>query len=230
MKRGEERMTDTGQSVKYLDYENFKRIVIRNYGEGSIVHGELDDRWTYHSRVIDILRSAKVTRPEQVLEVGTMGTQLVQGADTLDYAEKWNFEGLDPTYWHDARMAPWPIPDKQYEWLVAMRVFHHLYPAQREAFQEARRVARNVVIIVPRVAPQRAPTDRGITPMQFYRWNGGIPPMLWEPVPVFGSLYVWSDREPPMLQGAFWWRAGVTNAKLMVKKLVRTLEKLVGTR
>ena len=230
MQGGHESVTDARASVKYLDYEDFRQIVIRNYGEGSIVHGELDDRWTYHSRVIDILRSANVTRPEQVLEVGTMGTQLVQGADTLDYDGKWNYEGLDPTYWHDVRVVPWPIPDKQYEWLVAMRVFHHLYPAQREAFQEARRVARNVVIIVPRVAPQRAPTDRGITPMQFYRWNRGIPPTLWEPVPVFGSLYIWSDREPPMSQRAFLWRAGVASAKLLVKNRVRALRKLAGPR
>ena len=87
--------------MQYLTRDEFERIVVSNYGEGSIVHEELDLRWIYHSRVIEILQEAAISSPDRILEVGTMGTQLVTGSHSLDFDEKWNFEGNNPTYWHD---------------------------------------------------------------------------------------------------------------------------------
>ena len=207
--------------MQYLTRDEFERIVVSNYGEGSIVHEELDLRWIYHSRVIEILQEAAISSPDRILEVGTMGTQLVTGSHSLDFDEKWNFEGNNPTYWHDLRKVPWPIPDKQYDWVVAMRVFHHLYPMQAECFREARRIAKNVVIIVPAVAPQKADSDRGITPLQFFRWNGFSPPSSWEGVPYFGSLYTWSDSTSSLSRELFLSKALISETKRMVKRVLR---------
>lgn len=206
--------------MEFLTREAFEKIVLTNYSKESGVHDEIADRWTYHSRVMDLLKEAEVSSPNKVLEVGTMGTQLVHGSHTLDYEENWEFEGNEPTYRHDARQHPWPIPDKRYDWLVAMRVFHHLYPFQRECFLEAQRVARNVVIVVPTKAPKKAATDRGITPLQLFHWNGWTPPALWERVPYFGFLYVWSDSTPPMDRGSFLSRAGTEAAKRAIKRAI----------
>lgn len=151
----------------------------------------VDRRWSYHAHAINIIKQSGVVEPGKILEMGTMGAQLVNGSHTIDYDERWNFVGFNPTYLHDARQIPWPIDDKQYEWFVALRVFHHLWPVQRECFDEARRVARNLIIVVPSLVRQTnkvGRTDAGITPFQFKKWNNNHLPYLWQSTE-YGYLY-----------------------------------------
>lgn len=158
----------------------------------------LDRRWKYHSRAIDIISQSGTDNPKKILELGTMGASLVIGSDTMDYEEKWNYEGKKATFVHDARQIPWPVEDKHYEWFVALRVFHHLWPIQQRCFEEAKRIAHNVIIVVPLEIPpwdkkQTPRTDAGITPRQFLKWNNGRPPKICEFLESYGILYWWDD-------------------------------------
>jgi len=153
-------------------------------------------RWGYHEAAVNIARELAPAAPSQVLELGTMGVSCVIGSHTMDYAEKWNVRGFRPTYAHDARITPWPVADKAYELFIALRVFHHLTPAQEACFHEARRIARNIVIVTPTEydVPELKATSRGLGPQEFTAWNGGTPPSRIVPFQSWiGNLYFW-DR------------------------------------
>jgi hypothetical protein len=105
-----------------------------------------------------------------------MGVSLVKGSHTLDYdASKNNKDWVipePPTYVHDARVLPWPIKDGTYELAVALRVFHHLRPFQRQCFAEAKRIADALIIVVPDKSIHPAGIDR----TDLVEWNDGHEP------------------------------------------------------
>lgn len=153
-------------------------------------------RWPYHAAAVEIARRLAPAEPSEVLELGTMGVSCVIGSDTMDYAEKWNVPRFRPTFPHDARITPWPVADKAYTLFIALRVFHHLNPVQAACFREARRIARNIVIVTPTVydVPELQATSRGLTPDEILDWNDGTPPS--EVVPFagwIGNLYFWDE-------------------------------------
>ena len=154
-------------------------------------------RWAYHEAAISMLREIGLTDPAEVLEMGTMGVSIVPGSDTIDYAEKWNYKGFRPTFLHDARKTPWPVADGAYRAFVALRVYQHLHPVQQACFREARRVARNIVIVAPETydVPELRDSSRGVPAEDFTAWNDGVPPTLvvrfadW-----IGNLYFWNEH------------------------------------
>lgn len=143
-------------------------------------------RWRYHELAALQLKR-RPTTPERVLELGTMGVQLVPGSHTMDLAD-WMHrpKSHTPTYCHDAREIPWPIADGAYDWFVAMRVFHHLIPVQREAFFEALRISRNVLLVVPESSSKTYAA--GITRKTFASWRA---PDFEKKLAKWGRLYVW---------------------------------------
>jgi len=184
--------------VEFLSWEKFQQIAEENmeYNKNGRRTGhweKYEKRWSYHARAISIIKSSSTEDPEKVLEMGTMGTSVVVGSHTFDYDERWNFKGFSPTYLHDARLFPWPIEDKKYEWFVALRVFHHLWPLQRRCFLEAARIARNLLIVVPGKVDRkyRKKAYCEIKYHQFLVWNNGVPPSIFEKLPSFGNLYCW---------------------------------------
>jgi hypothetical protein len=104
------------------------------------------NRWAYHKITVEILKKYKA---KKILELGTMGIKVHSNSDEMDFNVGWRIE--KPKYMHDARITPWPITDKKYDFLVALRVFHHLTPFQSNCFQEARRIARNIIIVEKQV-------------------------------------------------------------------------------
>ena len=173
--------------MKYLTWELYKKNAYRVKG----LHWKTyKNRWRYHKRAIEIIKRSSTTDPKKVLELGTMGASIVIGSDTMDYDGKWNYYKHNPTYLHDARKLPWPIANKQYEWFVALRVFQHLAPVQRQCFEEALRIADNVLIVVP----DKYPKGSGIKLQQFIDWNNGNPPNIVECTPLKSAnmhLYWW---------------------------------------
>ena len=153
-------------------------------------------RWSYHQAAIDCVRRVAPDRATDVLELGTMGISIVKGSDTMDYAEKWKAKHFTPTFQHDAREMPWPATDGRYAVFVALRVFHHLRPHQAACFHEARRIARNIVIVTPTDYDVKAlrDTSSGIEEAEVMGWNGGLPPTEclrfgdWR-----GNLYFWDE-------------------------------------
>jgi hypothetical protein len=106
-------------------------------------------RWDCHNKAIEIVKAKGILSNKKVLEIGTMGVQIVNGSDTLDYFKAWNFPGKNPNYAHDMRKIPWPIPGETYEWSIAMRVFHHLGKFKKLAFQEMKRISEKIIIVCP---------------------------------------------------------------------------------
>lgn len=158
--------------VEFTTFEKYVQNAVKT-GNGHWTAKGIDyaDRWPYHQISIDIIRSLKIHNPSDVLEIGTLGASLVVGSDTLDFDnDEFRITGYDftPTINHDLRVLPWPI-EKHYKVIVALRVWHHLKPVEREAFLEAKRLADNVLIVCPEVNVR----GRGITRQQFEQWNGG---------------------------------------------------------
>ena len=115
--------------INFLTKEKYMSLV-KQYEGGHWTPATIDQRWEYHSRVIELVKSLNISRSASILEMGTMGISCVENSDTIDYLDRWDFPGKKPTYIHDARLVPWPIVDKKYEVFIALRVFQHLTPFQ----------------------------------------------------------------------------------------------------
>jgi energy-coupling factor transporter ATP-binding protein EcfA2 len=176
----------------YLAQEEFYRVA-RRIGNGHWASQPLRRRWDYHGRALGILRQINVLDAQDVLEIGTVGMQLVKGSDTLDRDAYWDFPGKNPTFLHDARSIPWP-PVRRYKVIVALRVFQYLTPNQAEAFQEAKRLCDHLILVVPEgeaYQPKGLEGSRGITFEQFCDFNDGVPPQIFEKT-ALGDLYYWN--------------------------------------
>lgn len=151
-------------------------------------------RWIYHSAAACLAQVAKPSSPSKVLEMGTMGVNIVPGSDTIDYSVAWQFAGKAPTYMHDARITPWPIADNAYDLFIALRVFHHLAPNQEAAFKEAKRISRHIIIVTPE-SYDKVKGSRGIFNSEWISWNNGVPPAaIMELDEEFGNLYYWDPK------------------------------------
>lgn len=174
-------------------------LLVKKYEGGHWTPETIDQRWEYHSRVVELVKSLNISSPSSVLEMGTMGISCVDNSDTIDYLERWDFPGKEPTYVHDSRVTPWPIKDKQYEVFIALRVFQHLTPSQKEATKEAMRIARKVIIAVPDFYKNKEIAgSKGITYSEFVDFLGGIHPTLY-----FSTrdeyIYYWDVENPSTL-------------------------------
>lgn len=181
--------------VSYLSFEGYAERT-KELGGKHWNPRTLERRWDYHRKALEILKEIDPESPKDVLEMGTMGVTLVNGSDTIDYAEAWNFEGKSPTYVHDARVVPWPMRDRQYEVFVALRVFQHLVPKQAECVREAMRVARKVIIVVPPAYSHPKLVDsRGIGYAEFLGITNGVHPNRYLSTDL-GDLYYWDTDRP----------------------------------
>lgn len=148
-------------------------------------------RWDYHRQAAELVQELNPAAPSRVLEIGTMGVQVVRGSDTLDYGERWDFPGKEPTFLHDARTTPWPMNDKSYDIVLALRVFQHLVPVQRECLVECLRVGRHVILVVPRAYVNPIlPDAKGVTFHEFCEFIDGAYPKRFVET-AFGDLYHW---------------------------------------
>ncbi len=156
-----------------------------------------NNRWDYFGRVVNLIKELKLTNPSNILEMGTMGITCVKDTHTIDYAEKWDFPGKMPTYLHDARKLPWPIENKGYDLFIALRVYQHLAPMQKECVREAMRISKKVIMVVPSDYQNLNyfPDSKGVTYNDFIRYLGGIHPNLYTPT-LAGNLYFWDTENP----------------------------------
>ena len=123
----------------YLTKETFlSKIAKKTYWVGQ------RSRWDYIKFVVGIVREIS---PSMILEIGSNGIPITNISDTMDITT-----GLNPTFLHNAAVAPWPIPNKKYDVVIALQVFEHLdvkKVLQKTAFQEARRTSGNVILSLP---------------------------------------------------------------------------------
>ena len=188
--------------IRYLTRSDFFSRLTELEG-GHWTKDLAEARWDYHNKVKKIVRTLNPASPKDVLEIGTVGMNVVRGSSTLDFMERWDFPGKAPTFAHDARVIPWPIANREFEVLIALRVFQHLTPNQMGAFLEARRVSRHVILVVPEAyANPVLPKSRGIPYNKFVQVLDGIHPNLFERTS-FGELYHW-DCERPSTEAVYY--------------------------
>jgi len=184
--------------LKLLTFNEFFEKVKQLEG-GHWTLDSIQQRWIYHYRVVDLIKSLNINDASKVLEMGTMGVQCVINSHTIDYAERWDFPGKKPNYLHDARKTPWPIESKKYDLFIALRVYQHLTPSQKECVQEAMRIAKKVIIITPDTYDNEVtPNSKGITYSDFVHYLNGIHPNLYIPSG-WGDLYYWDTEQPSMI-------------------------------
>lgn len=171
--------------LNYLTNELFTEIALNIGGE----HWKnFQNRWLYHKISVQIIKYLEIQNNKKILEIGTMGMQLISGSVTMDYnATKnnasWFIDGFKPDILHDARNCPYPFAYKEFDLVVALRVFHHLKPYQKEALKELKRIANNILIVTPNKLNE------------IILWNEGVQPTLSIKVGDFGFLYFFKDEQ-----------------------------------
>lgn len=184
--------------MRFLTHDEYFSMV-NEFNEKSKGHWSTatNDRWDYFGRVVNLIKELKLSDPSKILEMGTVGITCVKDTDTIDFADNWDFPGKMPTYLHDARQLPWPIENKRYDLFIALRVYQHLAPMQRECIREAMRIAKKVIIVVPSSyqLPDLFPNSKGMTYADFVNYLDGVHPNLYTPTLV-GNLYYWDTEKP----------------------------------
>lgn len=149
------------------------------------------NRWIYHYKSIDLLRNIS---GQKFLEVGPMGIKLHRDSYTMDFGTEAGWPTFETDCFHDARITPWPFEDKSFDCVVALRVFHHLYPAQKEAFLEAKRIGRNILLVIPAKYHDTPHNSRVISLEEFESWNNGKRPSFIDDTG-HGVIYFWSSDD-----------------------------------
>jgi hypothetical protein len=148
-------------------------------------------RWPYHHGALEIIQGLNLNDSRKVLEIGSFGAGLVHGSVRMDLpGTSWEIKQNRTDIKHDARVIPWPFGDREFDLVVTLRVWHHLAPVQREAFLEARRVAKYVLI----ECPEQEVVGAGIPHQKFTEWNGG-PPLIVRDFADWGLLYLFGDSD-----------------------------------
>lgn len=191
-------MTTTKSPIEYLSYSEYSELIKKLEG-GHWTQDTVSERWDYFARVVNLIKALDLTDPSRIIEMGTMGISCVKNGHTIDYDKWWDFPGKAPTYLHDAREFPWPINDKSYDLFIALRVFQHLAPVQKESINEAFRIAKKVIIVVPDTYDNHVhPDSRGITYKNFVEFLNGVHPNIFT-ITSIGSFYYWDSEKPSYL-------------------------------
>ncbi len=138
----------------------------------------LADRWQYYKEVIRIID--KHGPFENVLELGPAWIPVVHDCDTFDNVVR---QGqVEPTHNHNLKTIPWPIKDKQYDLVIALQVWEHIYNNQIEAFGELMRIAKAAIMSFPYEWQCRQPTNCtnchcGITRQTISAWTHHVEPV-----------------------------------------------------
>jgi hypothetical protein len=122
-------------------------------------------RWEYISVVQAWLQWIE---PQTVLEAGCSGGPVCTNSDTLGLS--------DATFIHDLTETPWPFDDKQYDVFLALQVWEHLGDKQRQAFEEAERVANHTILSLPYLWNRPGNCHHGIDETTIRKWAGGRDP------------------------------------------------------
>jgi hypothetical protein len=123
-------------------------------------------RWCYMGKAIEIAweilcRRRSAPQHAKVLELGVYKHPMLIGSDVMDLDINVEPGSAGACVRRDAAATPWPVADKHYDLFIALEVFEHLDAdrrgtilparagAQRRAFGEVRRIAKNAVLSLP---------------------------------------------------------------------------------
>jgi hypothetical protein len=129
-------------------------------------------RWSYMKHCIEIM---KRYNPSKVLEMGTNGISLCLDSQTIGMKD--NFDYFNYDFFHDATIAPWPFKDKEYDFFVALQVFEHFDENRKKqiiAFNEAKRISKNILLSLPYNWDRTDKYHTLINDEIVYTWSSGI--------------------------------------------------------
>lgn len=173
------------KDVDYNSEEDF--LYFRNlYVKKNNHWKKLYYRWNYYKEVREILQN-KFLVPSQILEAGPFGAPVVRHCDTIDIKSLWYYPNMSATYFHDLKNIPWPIEDNHYKFFIALRVFQHLHPYQKECVQESVRIAENLIFVIP----DKTSDEKNRKPIcqdSLVEWIG-VQPSLQKKLNELGTLY-----------------------------------------
>ena len=118
-----------------------------------------EERWNYYRIAMLQLAEWDV---ETLLEIGPKGLPCSPNSDTVDKVE-------GATFLHDVR-EPWPFADNQYDAVVGLQVWEHLEGEQQQAFQEARRVGKRLILSFPYLWETGDEIHRDVSLEQIMSW------------------------------------------------------------
>jgi len=139
-------------------------------------------RWDYFSKVIDILKNEQFN---SALEIGAYKKSIINNCDMMDYIDRSDQKGFPKIkYIHDATNIPWPIKDKQYDLIIALQVWEHLYqnpktlegPKQKEAFRELQRTSNMAILSFPLNWNLPGDCHHGISEEKISQWTNNVKP------------------------------------------------------
>ena len=130
--------------ISTISYNDFKELLDSPHREYYL------GRWEYYKEVINIIQQTEI---EKVLELGPGFLPIVKEADVMLSPEEDHFGRPEhitgKIIVHDATIKPWPIPDKQYDLLIALQVWEHLDNKQTRAFREVQRISKRAILSFP---------------------------------------------------------------------------------
>ena len=140
--------------MDYLTHEKFKALSTNDYWK----NGQY--RWDYMSKAIELMQEID---PVRVCEAGTSGIPLCSDSVLLEYP------------YYDLNFANYPFDSKHFDVFVALQVWEHLKkPA--EAFAEARRISKNVILSIPYQWKQGDAQHVGLDDSTVLGWTRGEEP------------------------------------------------------
>ena len=151
----------TSMPLKLIDKESFhstgnnlSKNRITNYWDN--INFSREKRLEYHLAVIEILKSFQSKlNPSDVLEIGSMGVQVVENSDTLDHPNnRFSYIPRELTYSIDLLETPYQI--REYSIIIALRVLHWIdskeqYIVINELLSHTKTA---LIIVVPRKTKQ----------------------------------------------------------------------------
>jgi len=130
--------------INTISYNDFEKILNSSHREYYL------GRWEYFKEVIKIIQHTEI---ENVLELGPGFLPIVKETDVMLSPEEDQFGRPNlitgEIIVHDATIKPWPIPDKQYDLLIALQVWEHLDNKQTRAFREVQRISQKAILSFP---------------------------------------------------------------------------------
>ncbi len=99
-------------------------------------------RWEYISVVMEILRKME---PATSIEMGSYGIKCIKDSVTVD---KKRLGNAYPQMILNGNSTPYPFETGQFDVFIALQVFEHV-KNKVGAFQEAKRIAKNVILSLP---------------------------------------------------------------------------------
>jgi len=147
-------------------------------------------RWDQYISQVAALVEGRWCGGSEVLEIGPLTVPIVHDSQRMDIEPQ-----CERCIAHDALDVPWPFAAKQFDIVIACQVWGHLGPhledGQRNAFQEAKRVGRALLLTLPWKWYKGDIEHQAITEDVINHWSKGERPVIFRLLCNNRALFLW---------------------------------------